>query len=240
MRHRRIPYSPAAGFRKLPVQREEMVFWEKNEVSHFLSFTSKLYPVNDPKRWVYVLYLTALNTGLRAGELWGLRAEDIVESGETLFIRRQFNLVTRKFDLLKGKRRSKSGKLSRHVPCNRELERELRFLIAKNRIKKHETIFQNQVRGPIDHNRFQKTFKDDLKAWAGRSLRFHDLRHTAITQMIAAGIDLKTVQAIAGHEDIKTTMNYVHLVGDSIKDVARSFSLSAEGATYGSIEEFQN
>lgn len=227
VRHRRIPYSPAIGFRKLPLQREEMVFWEKHEVSDFLRCMSVCYPKDSAKHWIYVAYLTALNTGLRAGELWGLRPEDIVASGETLFVRRQLNRITKTFDLLKGKRNSRSGKLSRHVPCNPELLTELNQLIEQNSISSKETIFQNLARNPIDHDRFQKVFKGDLKAWKGRPLRFHDLRHTALTQMIAAGIDLKTVQAIAGHEDIKTTMNYVHLVGDSIRDVARSFSLSS-------------
>lgn len=227
VRHRRIPYSPAIGFRKLPLQRDEIVFWEKHEASDFLKCMSLRYPKESPKRWVYIAYLTALNTGLRAGEVWGLKVDDIVASGETLFIRRQLNRITKTFDLLKGKRNSKSGKLSRHVPCNSELLSELNWLIENNGISREETIFQNLARNPVDHDRFQKVFRNDLKAWGGRALRFHDLRHTAITQMIAAGVDLKTVQAIAGHEDIKTTMNYVHLVGDSIREVSRSFSLSA-------------
>ena len=36
VRHRRIPYSPAIGFRKMPLQRQELVFWEKHEASDFL------------------------------------------------------------------------------------------------------------------------------------------------------------------------------------------------------------
>lgn len=236
VRNRRIPYSPAIGFRKLPLHRDEIMFWERNEASSFLKSMNVRYPRNSSKRWIYVAYLTALNTGLRAGELWGLRSDDKVEDGSTLFIRRQFNRVTKSFDLLKGKRNSKSGKLSRHVPCNPELRTELDQLIEQNSIRKDETIFQNLVRNPVDHDRFQKVFKEDLKVWGGREIRFHDLRHTAITQMIAAGIDLKTVQAIAGHEDVKTTMNYVHLVGDSIKDVARSFSLTAHDSEASNLK----
>ena len=55
--------------------------------------------------------------------------------------------------------------------------------------------------------------------------RFHDLRHTAITLLIAAGIDLKTVQEIAGHKEIKTTMGYTHLLAERIKHVAQNFSI---------------
>lgn len=61
-----------------------------------------------------------------------------------------------------------------------------------------------------------------------RAIRFHDLRHTALSQLVEAGINLKVVQSIAGHADIKTTTKYVHLLGDSISNVAESFSLSSD------------
>src|SRR5690606_39199341 len=57
VRHRRIPYSPAIGFRNLPLQREEIVFWEKHEASDFLKCMSARYPKESPKRWIYVAYL---------------------------------------------------------------------------------------------------------------------------------------------------------------------------------------
>jgi hypothetical protein len=44
--------------------------------------------------------------------------------------------------------------------------------------------------------------------------------------MIAQGIDIKTVKEVAGHKAIDTTMNYVHMLGSSIRNVARSFSIS--------------
>lgn len=44
-----------------------------------------------------------------------------------------------------------------------------------------------------------------------KHIRFHDLRHSCATAMIAAGVDLKTVQQRLGHADISTTMNtYAH------------------------------
>lgn len=43
--------------------------------------------------------------------------------------------------------------------------------------------------------------------------------------MIASGLDLKTVKEICGHQDVATTMRYAHLLGDSIKQAARSFSV---------------
>lgn len=106
--HRRIAYSPANGFQKFRAANIEMNFWEKVEAQSFLAFANNRYPKNTEKRWVYVVYLLALNTGLRAGEIWGLKVCDIVEDGKTLFIRRQYNNVTKGFTLIKGKKNSKS------------------------------------------------------------------------------------------------------------------------------------
>ncbi len=191
LRHRRIPYNPSVGYKKMNPKSAEMSFWNQEEASNFLKFAKSKY-YNSDKRWIYIVYLLALNTGLRAGEIWGLRSIDIEK--DTLFIRRQFNKLTQGFDLSKGKRNSKSGKLSRRVPCNKELFFELTTLIKENKINTEETLFLNQKRKPVDHNNFiSRFFNKDLKIWGGARIRFHDLRHTAITQMIAAGVDIKTV-----------------------------------------------
>ncbi len=54
------------------------------------------------------------------------------------------------------------------------------------------------------------------------------MRHTATTLMIANGVDLKTVKEICGHKSIATTMNYVHLVAENLRSVAKSFSVTPQ------------
>lgn len=228
IRHRRIPYSPANGFQKLSQISIEMKFWEKNEAVSFLSFTNRRYPKDSDKRWVYTVYLLALNTALRAGEMWGLKVCDMVEDGKTLFIRRQYNSVVKGFTLIKGKKNCKSGKLHRHVPCNQALREELFDIIKKRNLSSvsgDELFFVTENGNPISHDNFQRRFQKDLELWGGKAIRFHDLRHTATTLLISMGIDLKTVQEICGHEDISTTMNYTHLIADNIKKVADLFSI---------------
>jgi integrase len=77
--------------------------------------------------------------------------------------------------------------------------------------------------GMFNHDAFADRFDRDVKRWGGRRVRFHDLRHTAATLMLSKGIDVKTVSEILGHEDLATTMIYVHLLGDKIKQVSKSF-----------------
>lgn len=226
VRHRRIPYSPANGFQKFRAANIEMNFWEKAEAQSFLAFTNQRYPKNTNKRWVYVVYLLGLNAGLRAGEMWGLKVCDMVEDGKTLFIRRQYNNVTKSFTLIKGKKNSKSGKLHRHVPCNAILREELGDIVSMRNLSQDDLFFVTEQGNPVSHDNFMRRFQKDLELWGGKPIRFHDLRHTAATLLISSGIDLKTVQEICGHEDITTTMRYTHLIADNIKKVADLFTIS--------------
>lgn len=64
-----------------------------------------------------------------------------------------------------------------------------------------------------------------LKASGLRPIRFHDLRHTAATIMIAKGLNPALVQSILGHESITTTMNYVHVLGRDLDKARELFAV---------------
>lgn len=219
VRHRRIPFSPATGFRKLPEVREEMKFWERSDAEAFLEFANRKYPLGSENRWIYVVYLLALNTALRAGEIWGLQPQDVVQDGELLAIRRQWDLNAKAFRLPKGKK-------ARLVPCNEILRDELERLSSGKTFRTDQTIFQSGAGTPVSRDNFDgRVFQIDLKESGLKKIRFHDLRHTATTLMIAEGLDLKTVQEICGHKEITTTMRYVHLLGDSVRQAAKVFAV---------------
>ena len=122
-----------------------MLFWEREEAESFLDFASKRYSPGSEYRWVYVSYLLALNTGLRAGEIWGLQPRDLVDGGQMLFVRRQYDRVTKAFGPPKGKN-------SRTVPCNETLRRELESWIKAKNVKAEQTIFHGSEGKPINHD----------------------------------------------------------------------------------------
>jgi len=215
-KQRRIPYNPTIGFQKLQEVHSEIQFWEREEAESFLVFADKKYPLQSSDRWIYVVYLLALNAALRAGEIWGLQVGDIAFGGEVLLIQRQFDRVKKEF-------RTTKGKKGRRVPCNSEVLKELRHLIDQQKLSNAQILFRRANGTAINHDNFNGRFERDVAKWGGRKIRFHDLRHTAISLMIASGLDLKTVQDIAGHKDIKTTINYAHLLAERIKHVARTF-----------------
>jgi integrase len=219
VKHRRIPMNPAFGIRKLQKALPEMQFWDKEEATSFLQKMNEKYPKGSQSRWVYLVYLLALNTGMRAGEIWGLKVMDLSKDGKVIFVRRQLNNITREFTLTKSKK-------ARSVPLNSTLNEELKFWIQQERIPIEGTIFRNEQGGPVFHDNFSdRKFEKDVKEWGGRRIRFHDLRHTATTLLIACGVDIKTVKEICGHADIKTTMNYIHMVPGNLDRVSQLFSV---------------
>lgn len=212
---------PNAGYQKLKENQKEMDFWDTDEIYTFLSFANRKYPLGSARRWIYVAYLIELETAVRANELWGMKFKDIPGHGTKISILRQF-LGDNKFS-------STKGKVARYVPFSQGLRDELSALFNDELIEQYSerTLFVNNVGSPVDHNNFKnRIFVKEVQE-AGLSLiRFHDLRHTTISNWIRNGINIVIVQKMAGHKDLKTTMRYVHVLGQEIEDVG-----SAHGFT---------
>lgn len=198
-------------------RQETISFWDKSEAQSFLAFANEKYPIGSSKRWVYVVYLMALETGMRAREIWGVKVCDLPREDLKLRVVRQ--AIRKGFSQTKGKD-------FRFVPFTSSLKEESRLLCeGSNQLDR--CLFTSLKGGPIDHDSFSKrVFKRDLVESRLRAIRFHDLRHTAITLMVLRNIPLPIIQKIAGHKDVKTTMRYVHLVGASIDSVGLASSIA--------------
>jgi len=135
-------------------------------------------------------------------------------------------LIQRQYDRVSKSLRPPKSKRSRRVPCHGLLREELNAITASHS-SSTLGIFVTGCGGPICHETFVRSFFEvDVRESGARRIRFHDMRHTAATLMLANGVQLNTVKEICGHASITTTMGYVHLLADSVKDAGIKFSLS--------------
>ena len=147
------------------------------------------------------LFLTAAFTGLRMGELIALRWRDVDFGGSVVRVRGSFSagaLTT-----------PKSGKV-RAVPLASDVASALAGLGRRELWAADEDlVFVGEIGGYLDGSALRRRYKRALSAADLRPLRFHDLRHTFGTRMIAEA-DIRRVQEWMGHADVQTTMRYLH------------------------------
>ena len=149
-----------------------------------------------------MLYVTAAMTGLRQGELLGLRWRDIDWASARVRVRQSY--VRGEFGTPKSRRSSRSVPLADRVAG--ELDRHFKASAYQG---DDDLVFCHPETGtPLDRSRLLKRFKAAAKRATLRPVRFHDLRHTFGTRMAGAGVALRTLQEWMGHRDFKTTLIY--------------------------------
>jgi integrase len=147
------------------------------------------------------LFLTAAFTGLRMGELLALRWRDVDLTSATIRVRASYylgQLTT-----------PKSGKV-RAVPLAPDVAAALAQLGRREHwLGDDDLVFVGETGGYLDGSALRRRYKAAIAGAGLRPLRFHDLRHTFGTRMIAKA-DIRRVQEWMGHADIQTTMRYLH------------------------------
>lgn len=139
------------------------------------------------------IVMTALHTGMRKGEILGLKWG-------------QVDLENRVITILF----SKSGRV-RKIPINSVL---LEVLKGLKRKATGEYVF-TCVRTKAPAGKIQTAWLTAIRKSGIIRFRFHDLRHNFATHLVASGVDLVTVKELLGHADIKMTMRYAHSAPES-------------------------
>lgn len=165
----------------------------------------------------YYLIKLTVETGMRRGEVLALHWSDIDFEACTISIRR--NIVMECLNQVIGE--PKTEKSKRTLSVSKETLQELLDL------KKEycDIVFSNAGGSYMDVQRVYRTFKKIVAVAGLRSdIRFHDLRHTNATLLIAKGINMKTVSERLGHSSITITMDrYTHGVKEEDQKAAKVF-----------------
>ena len=235
VRWQMLPRNVAEAVRPPKVERPDMGTWTAVQVATFLD-AAQLHRM-------HAAFYLALLTGMRRGEILGLKWEDLDFTRSRLTVRN--NLVEMRGEGTTGKQhagketvssvrsilQTPKTKASRRTiplsPGTMSKLKEHRERQEQNRKAAAEAwqaqgfVFADELGNPTDPRTLYGWFRGLVTAAGLPMIRFHDLRHTAASLMIRQGISPKTVSDRLGHADVAFTLRvYAHLYEDQREEAA--------------------
>ena len=166
---------------------------------------------------VFELYYLELATGLRRGELLGLKWEDIdLERGD-LRVRRQVSRING--EVVEAPLKTKNA--YRTLPLAEDTVSVLRE--QRRKVGNSPWVFPSPNGGPISPDSVLHMLHRVLKRAGLPKVRFHDLRHTFATLALQNGVDVKTVSGMLGHFSAGFTLDtYAHITSAAQRQAAQT------------------
>ncbi|HEX7318877.1 MAG TPA: site-specific integrase [bacterium] len=159
------------------------------------------------------MVIMALNTGMRRGEILNLKWGDVDLRNRVIVCRRTKNNETRM------------------IPVNDVLYAEIRAMGPQ---MAEQYVFCNEDGKPF--TTIQTGFEAAMRRAGIKDFRFHDLRHVFGSRLVMAGVDIRSVQELLGHKDIKMTMRYSHLSNAHLREAVKRLE-NGTGMAPDSLEE---
>jgi integrase len=180
-----------------------------------------------PER-LHALYVLALATGMRQGELLALRWQDVNLTQGTLQVRASLRYQVGKGFVFE-EPKTKHGRRSVALPP--DAVEALQMHLARQEVERQTLgpawrneglVFASEVGGPIEAtNMMRGSFHRVVERSGVPKIRFHDLRHTAATLLLGARVNPKVVSEMLGHSAISITLDiYAHVLPDMQQDAA--------------------
>lgn len=207
-----ISHNPCQNVRKPRTAKAEMRVLTAGQVAVFLKAAES--------DRLYAMYYLAIATGMRQGELFGLKWADIDFEGRSVFVQRTLEEISGKLRL----KETKSVKGRRRIELPQRavaaLTAHRKRMLAEGNIS--APVFCDATGGHLRRpNVHRRSFYPILKRAQLPRIRFHDLRHTAATLLLLAGVHAKIVSERLGHASIEITLNtYSHVLPTMQREAA--------------------
>lgn len=205
--------NPFNSVKQIAIPEKQILCFSNNEINEILNFVRSGIIRN--------IILVSLYTGMRINEVLNLQWKNVN-------FEHQFITVENKEDC-----KTKTGKI-RKIPINEGLLKLLNEMYESdfsgniadiNFLDKY--IFKKQGNFKYSGEYVSKKFKAVLRILNfPEKFHFHCLRHTFITNLVNAGANINHIKEIAGHSDIKTTLNYVHLQNKDLINTINKIKLN--------------
>lgn len=198
-----ISKNPTNGTTVPKIAKKEMQVLTDEQLATFMKLV-------DADEYWRDLFYTELTTGLRRGELCGLKWTDFDEVEGKLNINRSIDV--RNGEIIVGETKTGKGKRSFYLPVS-----TANVLRERKKNSKSEWIFTDPLRPelPVAPPAAYRKMKQLLQKAGLPNIRFHDLRHTFATHALTSGVDAKTLSGILGHTNASFTLDtYTHVTTD--------------------------
>ena len=203
-----IPSNPTDACELPKVEHREMQTIPEEQLQAFLAEARAT--------GVYEMYYIELATGLRRGELLGLKWQDIDWKNAIIKVRRQIARVDGQ--IVEAPLKTKNS--YRTVTISPQAIEVLKQQKAKTH---DQYVFPSPNGGPISPDSVNNMLKRVLARAGIPKVRFHDLRHTFATIALQNGVDIKTVSGMLGHFSAGFTLDtYAHVTTAAQKEAAQT------------------
>ncbi|HKD35551.1 MAG TPA: site-specific integrase, partial [Pirellulales bacterium] len=216
VRWRLIPYNMAAD-----VDRPKVV---KVDITPLTADQALVLLGAAAKDRFEALYVLAVTTGMRLGELFGLQWTDVDLKGRAIMVRHSLQELNGQLTLSEPKTSRGRRRIDLPQLAADALIRHKARMLAEG-LAGCEWVFCNKAGGPLRRTHFHfGEFKPLLKKAKLPNIRFHDLRHTSATLLLSQGIHPKVVQERLGHSQISVTLDtYSHVLPTMQLEAAGKF-----------------
>jgi integrase len=225
-----IPSNPAATASPPKLRKREITPPAMTDTRALLQAAD----TQDPEFGALLRVLAA--TGARRGEVCGLRWSDLDTKGGTLFIRRSVASVAGgtvvKDTKTHAARRIALDPATLEVLARHRVRVQQRARVCEVPLAPDGYVFTSTVDGacPLHPDTITAGFRRLCERAGLKGVRLHDLRHLHATQLLAAGVPVRTVSGRLGHADAATTLNvYAHFLEASDRQAAAVIAGLLEG-----------
>jgi len=211
--------SPAAVVERPQSESKEMLYWMDEEAHIFLN-VAKDYRY-------YIAFLLAITTGMRQGEIMGLRWEDVDLKRRTISVRQILSHDGKSFEAgaktISGVRSIGIDKVT--ATALEKLHKRIieEKMLHRDIYEDHGLVLCSEIGTPISPRNLNRSFYSLIEKSKVRKIRFHDLRHTHVVMLLKMRENNKRIAERMGWSSVKMLDRYAHVTPHMQQETADAF-----------------
>ncbi|WP_070119699.1 site-specific integrase [Bacillus marinisedimentorum] len=216
-----IPVNPVEETSPPPIKEKEFITWNKTQIHRFLEVARS--------EDAHIPFLLAIYTGMRRGEVLGLKWGDIDFANKRIKIQRSLARTSKGivFKTPKTRRSKRPVAISNYIVDelkNEKIKQDLRKESSEEVYEELDLIICTETGKPKDPRNLLRLFYSLIEKAQVPKISYHDLRHTHATLMLEIGENPKIVSERLGHSRVGITLDrYSHVNQDMQQSAAEKF-----------------